>query len=42
LFQLAMRRGADEKAPPYKIRRTGHPKFNYKARATRPEDVFGK
>jgi hypothetical protein len=23
------------KAPPFKKRRTGHPKFNYKARATR-------
>jgi hypothetical protein len=24
------------KAPPFKKRRTGHPKFNYKARTTRP------
>jgi hypothetical protein len=24
------------KAPPFKERRTGHPKFNYKARTTRP------
>jgi hypothetical protein len=29
------------KAPPFKERRTGHPNFNYKARATRPRSQQG-
>ncbi len=35
-------RHAKSKAPPFKERRTGHPKFDGKARATRPGEVLDK